>query len=294
MVEPKVSICIPAYKQVLYLRKTLDSIGQQNFTDFEIILSDDSPDDTVEKLIKGYNFGEKLKYSRNSPPLGTPENWNEAIRKSSGEYIKIMHHDDWLDREDSLKLFVQMLDENKNADMAFCATKILNVKTNEFSFNSPARKKIEVIERNPSELFFGNCIGAPSATIFRRSVNLFFDKKLKYVVDIDFYIHILLQNNKLIYSDVPLIVNVSKWEEQVTHYSLDKETQLGEYAVLYNKLGKILPSWQYLEFFRSLFLKYNLRSLKEFKHFNTEPPKPVFIFSLLLFYLRINGKFKNA
>jgi glycosyltransferase involved in cell wall biosynthesis len=293
MLGPKVSICIPAYKQVLYLRKTLDSIAWQDYTDFEIILSDDSPDDSVEKLVKEYNFGEKLNYYRNTPSLGTPENWNEAMRKAKGEYIKVMHHDDWFEGPGSLKTFVQLLDEKKDADMAFCVTKILNVKTNEFSFNSPTQELINRILLTPAELFFGNFIGAPSATIFRRSTNLFFDNRVKYVVDIDFYIRILQRNNKLAYCPYPLIVNISNWEEQVTHHSMDKETQVGEYALLYNKIRKGLPSNRYLEFFRSLFLKYNVHSLKEFKRFNSEAPRPNYIFSLLIFYLKITGRYSH-
>jgi len=295
MQGPKVSICIPAYKQVLYLKKTLDSIARQIFTDFEIILTDDSPDNAVEKLVAEYNFNGKLHYHRNNPPLGTPENWNEAMRRSTGEYIKIMHHDDWFESVDSLKLFVLMLDENTNADLAFCTTKILNVKTNEFTYNKPIEKRIEAVRRNPDELFYGNSIGAPSATIFRKSVDLFFDKRMKYVVDIDFYIRILNRNKNLVFNTMPLIVNISNWEGQVTHHSMNKETQLTEYTLLYTKIKRgIFPSVKQLEVFRNLFITYNLRTITEFKELRSAPPKPMFIFKLLILYLKIKGRYKTT
>lgn len=294
MQSPKVSICIPAYKQVQYLKKTLDSIVAQNFQDFEVIITDDSPDDAVEKLISTYNFGEKLKYSRNATPLGTPENWNEGIRKAQGEYIKIMHHDDWFESTNSLGQFVDLLDKNRQADIAFCATKILNVKTNEYSYNSPTEEQVNEIIKNPETLFFGNYIGAPSATIYRRSLNILPDKRLKYVVDIDFYIRILKKNNNLAYSPTPLIVNVSNWEEQVTSKSLNKEVQLGEYSLLFNKLnGGSIPAKSYLNFFRNLFIKYNLTSLKQFGEFNAEPPRPEFIFNALIAYLKLRNRYSH-
>ena len=275
------------------MKKTLDSIAEQIFTDFEIILTDDSPDDTVEKLVSTYNFEGKLKYSRNSPALGTPENWNEAIRRSSGEYIKIMHHDDWFENANALKAFVELLDNNKDANLAFSATKILDVKTNAFSYNNPSTERIEIIRKDPTALFYGNSIGAPSATIFRRSVNTFFDTRMKYVVDTDFYIRVLTHNPKLAFCTTPLIVNVSNWEEQVTQQTVGDKSRVIEFCLLYSKIRKNgFPSVKQLEIFRGLFIDHNIRSLKDFRNYGIVPPEPAFIFGLLIQYLKIRGRYK--
>ena len=47
-----VTICIPTYKQTQYLKKCLDSILIQNFKNFELIISDDTPDNSVELFVK--------------------------------------------------------------------------------------------------------------------------------------------------------------------------------------------------------------------------------------------------
>ena len=70
--NPKVSICIPAYKQLAILRKVLDSILIQSFENYEVIISDDSPDYGVELLIGEFDFKGRLKYSRNQTALGSP------------------------------------------------------------------------------------------------------------------------------------------------------------------------------------------------------------------------------
>ncbi|HUZ60328.1 MAG TPA: glycosyltransferase, partial [Hanamia sp.] len=87
---PLISICIPAYKHVDYLKKLLDSVSIQTFKDFEVVITDDSPDDGVKQLLETFPTTNNIRYYKNSKALGTPENWNEAIRKSEGTWIKLM------------------------------------------------------------------------------------------------------------------------------------------------------------------------------------------------------------
>lgn len=105
----KVSICIPAYKHIDFLRRCLNSILEQRFTDYEVVITDDSPDDSLQKLVEEYS-DERIKYFKNKKALGSPLNWNEGIKKANGEYIKILHHDDWFSSPDSLEKYVRLLD----------------------------------------------------------------------------------------------------------------------------------------------------------------------------------------
>jgi len=73
---PFISICIPAYKRVHYLQRLLDSIDFQSYKNFEVVITDDSPDDQVEKLVHSYLQTLPVKYFRNEKSLGTPENCN--------------------------------------------------------------------------------------------------------------------------------------------------------------------------------------------------------------------------
>ncbi len=214
----KVSICIPAYNQVKYLRQTIDSVLDQTFTDYEIIITDDSPTDIVFDLVQEYRLEGKIQYYKNAVPLGSPENWNEAIRFSKGEYIKIMHHDDYFADENSLFEFVKMLDENPNSDFAFSATFIKDIKRNTSRVHYPSKEQIINLRNDPYVLFLGNFVGPPSSVIHRRNVEIIYDKNLKWVVDFDFYIRHLAENNFFIYSDKPLIINISGDLHNVTRY----------------------------------------------------------------------------
>ncbi len=291
---PRVSICIPAWQQVELLKKNLQSISEQNFKDAEVIITDDSADNSVEKLVNSFSGLPNLRYFKNKTPLGSPENWNESIRKAKGEYIKIMHHDDWFTDAFSLEKFVRLLEENPKSDFAFCKTKVIEADTGKIRYNEPSEENLKKLKHDAELPYFWNFIGPPSSVIFRKSALEFFDKEVKYVVDLDFYIRMLRKNSLFAYSPEPLISNTANDPNQVTSSSLNAETQVKEYVYLFNKInrGKI-PSRRYISFLKSLFLKYGVRDIGWFKKRNIAAPEPLFIFKLLLFYLRFSGKFKN-
>ena len=64
-----VSICIPTYKQTLYLKRCLDSVVNQDYSRVEIIISDDSPDDAVKLFLDKEFPNLKYHYRKNIPSL---------------------------------------------------------------------------------------------------------------------------------------------------------------------------------------------------------------------------------
>src|SRR5690242_13870038 len=121
MNTPYISICIPAYKRVAYLKRLLDSISVQTYTNYEVIITDDSPTENVLDFIKNYKSIQTIFYFKNSFNAGTPENWNESISKAKGNWIKLMHDDDWFASPDSLQLFYNATLSSNNCPFIFCA-----------------------------------------------------------------------------------------------------------------------------------------------------------------------------
>jgi len=264
---PRLSVCIPAYRQTRYLRRALDSLREQTFTDFEIVLTDDSPDDAVEVFVKNYEFGSRMRYFRNARSLGTPENWNEAVRQSRGELIKILHHDDWLAHPDSLGKLVAALDAQPEADLAFCASVATFADTGVVrDVNRPTPAQVARLRSHPEELFAANHIGAPSATLYRRRAGLTYDAGLTYTVDTDFYIRLLRQNPALVYVDEPL-VSIGLNEGQVTQSALaDRDLLLREYAYTYQKLGlNAARSPKIARFWWEFFHRHHVHSVEDFR-----------------------------
>lgn len=265
MTVPKLSICIPTYCQIEFLRQTLNSVVMQDFSDYEIIISDDSPDDSVAQLLTSFDFGGKLQYHQNSVPLGSPENWNAAVRRAKGKYIKLLHHDDYLANPSALGCFVRLLDEHAEADFAFGASIVEDVTNGTKRVHQPTADQLSKLSVSPEKLFFGNFIGAPSATIYRNGIGVEYDKRMKWLVDIDFYIQVMQKNKKFAYSPEVLIVTPTNAVHQVTEICKNNASiELNEYMLLYKKIEHLLqcdPSTRYVWF--RLFERYRIFSQKD-------------------------------
>jgi len=189
---PFISICIPTYNQTFFLKKVLDSILIQTYTNYEVVITDDSSTSDVELLIKDYKFRNsniQIHYFKNSPSLGTPENWNASIRNAKGEWIKMMHHDDCFSDSEALQKFVDLIDNDEKISFVFTGSFYRNIEGKKIE-HSIDHETFQQIQKNPVTLFSGNLIGPPSAVMFKNN-GIYFDKCLKWLVDIDFYYNFL-------------------------------------------------------------------------------------------------------
>lgn len=231
----KVSICIPAYNNEQALRRLLESVEKQTFQDYEVIITDDSDSEGVRKLAEEKPY---VRYYKNKVRLGSTANWNEAVGKGTGEYIKIMHHDDWFTGADSLQSFVTMMEQHPEADLVFSGTM-------QCGDNTPRHISGEdagLIREDYRNLFLGNTIGSPSAVMVRRkdkkaasSTEINYDEKLKWLVDMEYYMQILKENPEFAYTDEPL-VSIGIGETQLTEECRDDvELNVFEYGYIYDK-----------------------------------------------------------
>jgi glycosyltransferase involved in cell wall biosynthesis len=234
--DPFLSICIPAYKRAEFLTTLLNSIAIQTYRDFEVIITDDSPDNSVKDLCLQYQQTLPLQYFRNPTALGTPENWNEAIRQANGKWIKLIHDDDWLANEHSLQQFVDAIHNNPGATFFFCAYRNnwLQSGRKQDVHIQPFRYK--QLLQQPATLFSSNVIGPPSVVLHANDKQVFYDKTVKWVVDIDFYIRYFKTVRPVYIPDI--LINVGMGEYQVTQDCFRKrEVEVPENFYLLNKVG---------------------------------------------------------
>lgn len=261
---PKVSICIPAYEQVRYLERTLDSVASQNFTDLEVLVSDDSVSDAVEELTQrmAHRFEGRLRYVRNSPSLGSPGNWNAAIHNTSGAYIKIMHHDEWFMAPDALEQMVSAM-EAHGADVVVSGVHVEVESTGRRWTLMPDSSERTALEALPAKLLLANTIGPPSTLLYKRSLGLDFDPAFKYLVDVEFYIRLLQGDARFHWIPTALIGSVSDAGHNVSLDCMTADVELREYLVLLERHRASIPADAWDPFdkrIKGLFVKYGIDS----------------------------------
>lgn len=226
---PKVSICVPVYNNVKEVKRLLDSIREQTYTDYEVNITDDSDGLEIEELIGGFS-DERIRYVHNAKKLGHIFNWNAAIAQAQGEYIKIMFSDDWFTYPESLAEMVRMLDENPEAGLAFSNS--MQVSERESYKRKVSKDFIPRLREDWRNLFLGNEIGAPSDTIYRNN-GIMFDEKSNWASDMVLYMRLFSENPHFVSTDRPLI-SIGMHAEQYTHSFSDRDDRIfNDYLYMY-------------------------------------------------------------
>jgi glycosyltransferase involved in cell wall biosynthesis len=95
--QPKVSLGLPVYNGERFIRETLDSILNQTFQDFELIISDNASTDSTESICQEYAANDpRVRYYRNEQNLGAARNYKKVFELSTAEYFKWCASDDVL------------------------------------------------------------------------------------------------------------------------------------------------------------------------------------------------------
>lgn len=257
---PTVSICIPAYNNAAHLKRTLRSIANQSYADYEVIITDDSNTDGVEKLV-AHTEVPSIRYLKNYPRLGSPKNWNACTARARGKYIKIMHHDDWFATRESLQKMVDYVEQlDGERLMVFCASNAISPAGKELGLNIPQESDVETIQHKPIDLIRGNIIGAPSTILYTRRAGISFDPQLVWLVDIDFYIALIKQGYRIGYIPQVLVSTTTGDKHQVTsRVKDDPSVELYENLYIYTKWLSVLRR-EHFRWIESLLKKYNIRS----------------------------------
>lgn len=114
--KPEITIILSVHNSELYLAETLDSIFEQTFTNFELIIIDDCSTDNTREIIKEYtNNNKKCQVYHNSSNQGLTKNLNFGIRYARGRYIARMDADDICAKD---RLYIQYSFLENNSDIS--------------------------------------------------------------------------------------------------------------------------------------------------------------------------------
>lgn len=267
-----ISICIPSYNNPAALRRCVESVLMQDHKDFELIISDDSDNPETTNMLASMSIP-GLIYHRNPKPLGSPANWNHAIQLATRPYVKMLHHDDEFLHPGALAQFAQAALQHPNAGLIFSSSCTRFLKSGNEALNVCTGTQLKRIRKEPEFLFFRNCIGAPSVTLFKKEGRANFDTRLKWLVDVEFYISRLKQNAEFVHlPEVLLRVNDGETGQITQDVHRNRDLVLHENLLLFAALYKPgLNRPKSREFFAELFLQFDINNLKDLQAILTVP-----------------------
>lgn len=197
----RISICLPIHKmkgREEFLKKTFEMLSKQTFKDFEVVITDNDSG-------RFDRFGLEVNYSFN-PRKGMAQNTNAAIKRCKGELIKILYLDDHLADENSLQ---DIVDNFKDEDMWM----ITGTSTNPHPYYTG-----DIHKGN-------NKLGSPSALTFRNKEPMFFDEKMTWLLDCDYYKRMYDKYGEpKILDKVNVVMGIG--DHQMTHILSDSQKKL--------------------------------------------------------------------
>jgi glycosyltransferase involved in cell wall biosynthesis len=172
MTPPRVSVLTPTFNYARYLPEAIESVLQQDFRDFELLISDDASTDGSAEIIRRYAAkDERIRFKIHSRNLGMVANWNWCLSEARGEYVKFLFGDDRLACAEALSQLVGLLDENPSAVMAVSPRYLLDENSRVIGrADDLGRPGLRVGTRVIAQCLARQCnlIGEPSALLFRR------------------------------------------------------------------------------------------------------------------------------
>ncbi len=194
-----VSVNVTTYNRAPLLRRCLDSILQQHYSNFEIIVVDDcSPDNTAEVMKDYCTSDNRIKYIRHEQNKGNAAARNTALQHGTGEYVAFMDDDDaWID-QDKLSKQVNIFEAHSHQKLGIVCSGVKVIDEN----NAETIKRERMPKDLVSVLLKGNGIIHNSTVLTRREIIVRvggFDEKMPRGVDSDFFRRVVVKYKYKVY-----------------------------------------------------------------------------------------------
>ncbi len=214
---PKVSVVIPNYNHGDYLQQRIDSVLNQTYRNFEIIILDDCSTDHSREVIKTYGNNPLIRKTIfNDKNSGSPfKQWRRGIELSEGEWIWIAESDDYAD-ERFLEVLISACQNQPNVGLVYCDSSIITngivvsetfatIKNRKFKTNRWSKNYINSgTDEIENFLLNESTINNTSAVLFNKSVlssvNVF-DINLQYIGDKYVFVKVLSKSDVLYVKD---------------------------------------------------------------------------------------------
>lgn len=295
---PEISVIIPTYNRAHLISRAIQSVLDQSYQDFEIIVLDDCSTDDTEELIKELKKkDERIRYIRHEKNKGPAAARNSGIKAAKGEYIAFQDSDDeWLPEKLYKHMMIFKKVEKKIGVVYSGFWKIRNGK----KLYIPSPHVFQKEGNIHKELLKGNFIGMPASVVRKECFTKIgnFDIRIPYLEDWELWIRIS-KYYEFKYIPEPLVISyytsggVNEKPNFVGVNALN--FIINKYHEDFNKHKKIL-SKHYFSIGLNLCLNNNFENGRNYliKAINIHPYNIKYLFVILISFLGQNVFYKTV
>lgn len=183
---PLFSICMPTYEDAAAVRRAIAGLQRQDVQDWECVIQDDSSSAGIARVVAALH-DPRIRYARNVPALGAPRNWNKVLSEARGNYVSLLHQDDFYATPNVLGSVQEAL-ESRHALIAVCARGIWEKHAPPSVYRRNGRAVRAFLRQFPQRSLVVNRLGHPSVLFVQaRLATIPFDEALCYFLDTDWY-----------------------------------------------------------------------------------------------------------
>jgi glycosyltransferase involved in cell wall biosynthesis len=128
----RLSIIIPTYNRVHYLKQALESALSQDCDEYEVVVSDNASTDGTLELLQQYSNHSIVRYFRNTTNIGMVSNWRRAVFElARGDWFILLSDDDYLIDRRYLRKVSDLISKNADLALVYANGYLLNDQTGE-------------------------------------------------------------------------------------------------------------------------------------------------------------------
>lgn len=280
-----ISIVIPIYNAEKYLEECLNSIKNQTYKNFEVIMVNDGSKDDSETICMNFlRSDSRFRYLKKENG-GVSSARNVGLDNVEGDYITFIDADDWVD-ENHLEILIDGIIKN-NCEVAISSymqfintreTYLINIYSNQekYLLNYGKMNREKFLTELPKLISINNSFNCAVSKLFSRRLveDIRFDSNIIYAEDLDFYFKLYLKVNNVIFINAETYIYRQHDESTTSGFSqIHAEQELSVFKKMYETaliLG--IPTVNYVRKlqtlinFRNDFLE-NKELLAEYKQF---------------------------
>lgn len=244
-----ISVILPTYNRAKEIPKSIESILNQTYKDFELIIIDDGSTDNTQEVVAGYQ-DKRIRYIKNTTSKhGVSVARNIGIRESTGEYITFNDSDDvfYLDKLEKQLAFL----EREKADVTFCAV----YKNKQIIPDAKFTQKDCTLERILEASFTTTQALFGKAVCFRESM---FDEQIGRNVDWELVIRLIKEYKVIFQKEV-----LAKLIATEVSISADSNNAVVSMNYILNKYGKLYDQYPNSRKKMKLAIKYQTALAKD-------------------------------